>query len=385
MQVMASVPRRSDVLLSCVLTVACVAELFAPYAFEDSPIAGPSAANIAVAILLGVAVAWRRVHPMLFAPVVYALLAAQAVLVVRPNVYVEVLISLMGLYGITAYATSRRAATGSALASLALASVMGSADTQDPVGEAVTMLIFGAVIMLAGWVVRRQRAAAEQMRVQRDLAEERARAITATERARIARELHDVVAHGMSVVVLQARGGRRMVNTQPERARQAFEDIEHVASDCLDEMRRLLGILRAVPDADLAPIAPQPTINELGALVARARDSGCRVEFAVVGEPRKLAPAIELSAYRIAQEALTNVLKHAPGSTAQIRLDYRPDALSIEVTDDGPGMHQADSGHGLIGMRERAELYGGTLDAGNEPGGGFTVRAMLPIRDAAAR
>lgn len=383
MQARIAVPPRSDVLLAAVLTFACVAELFAPYSFEHSPATGPSAVNIALAIVLGVSVAWRRVHPMLFAPFVYALLAIQTAVVVRPNVYVEILISLIGLYGITAYATSRRAVVLSTLGCVAFATVMGSRDTQDPVGEVVTLFVFGAVIMLAGWVVRRQRTIAEQMRAQRDQAEDRARAITATERARIARELHDVVAHGMSVVVLQARGGRRMVDAQPERAKQAFDDIGRVAADCLEEMRRLLGILRAEPDAEQAPMAPQPRMGELDALVAQARGSGGRVELAVVGEQRELAPAIELSAYRITQEALTNVLKHAPGSTARIRLGYRPDALSIEVTDDGPGMRGGRTGHGLIGMRERAELYGGTFDAGNEPGGGFAVRALLPLTEGA--
>ena len=379
MQARAPVPLRSDVLLASVLTVACVAELFAPYAFEDSRVSGPSALNIAVAVALGASVAWRRVHPMLFAPFVTGMLAVQALVAVRPNVYVEVLISLMGLYGITAHATSRRAATLSALVSLALGAVMGSTDTQDPVGEVVSLFVFSSVIMVAGWVVRRQRSAADLMRHQRDRAEERARAIAAMEQARIARELHDVVAHGMSVVVLQARGGRRMVDGQPDRAKQAFDDIGRVAADCLEEMRRLLGILRAEPDAQEAPMAPQPRMRELDALVARARGSGARVELAVLGEQRELAPALELSAFRITQEALTNVLKHAPGSTARIRLVYRPDALSIEVADDGPGMRSGRSGHGLIGMRERAELFGGTFDAGDQPAGGFAVRAVLPL------
>ena len=377
-------PPRSDVGLAVLLTVLCVAELFAPYAFEHTTATGPSAFNLATSVVVGVAVAWRRVHPMLFAPFIFTLLALQALLVLRPNGYAEVLVSLMALYGITAYATSRRAATLSGLACLGLAVIVGTAGTDDPIGETVTFVVFGLVVMLAGWVVHRQRDRAEAMRRERDRAEDRARAIAATERARIARELHDVVAHGMSVVVLQARGGRRMVERDPSRALEAFDDIEHVASECLDEMRLLLGILRAEPGVDTASLAPQPKLRELPALVARARGSGARVQLTVDGEQRDLAPAIELSAYRIAQEALTNSLKHAPGSAARIQLDYRPDALAVEVVDDGPGMRGTHRGNGLIGMRERVELFGGTLDAGTEPGGGFAVRALLPIAESTA-
>ncbi len=372
-------PPRSDVVLAAVMTVVCVAELYAGYPFEDSPVAGPSAFHVATAVALGASLAWRRVHPMLLGPFVFALLAIQAQLVVRPNVFGEILVSLLALYGVTAYATSWRAATASTLACLGFAAVLASSDTEDPVGETLTLIIFGFVIMLAGWVVHRQRDRAEDMQRQRDQADDRAREIAASERARIARELHDVVAHGMSVVVLQARGGRRMVEHEPSRASLAFDDIERVASDCLDEMRRLLGILRAPEDE--APLAPQPTLGELPALVDRARASGATVDLVVAGDRRELAPAVELSAYRIAQEALTNSLKHAPGSTAHVRVDYQPLSLAVEVTDDGPGMQGGEGGHGLIGMRERVELFGGTFHAGTEPGGGFAVRARLPLAE----
>jgi signal transduction histidine kinase len=371
------VPPRSDVVLAVVLTVVCVGELYANYSFEYTVGSGRSEFHIATAVALGAAVAWRRVHPMLFAPFVFALLALQAQVVGHPNVYGEILVSVLALYGLTAYATSRRAASLSALACLGFAILMGFANTEDPIGETLTLIIFGMVVMLAGWVVHRQRDRADEMRDQRDRAERRAAEIAASERARIARELHDVVAHGMSVVVLQARGGRRMVERDPVRAHRAFDDIEQVASQSLDEMRRLLGILRS-PEQE-AELAPQPKLRELQALVEQARASGAAVDLVVAGSQRELAPAVELSAYRIAQEALTNSIKHAPGSTARIRVDYQPDDLAIEVTDDGPGMQGAEGGHGLIGMRERVELFGGTFHAGSEPGGGFAVRAVLPL------
>jgi signal transduction histidine kinase len=375
-------PPRSDVVLAVVTTVLCVAELHTSYAFEDQDGSGRSEFHIAAAVALGLAVAWRRVHPMLFAVYVFALLALQAQVVGHPNVYVEILVSLLALYGLTAYATSWRAAIASALACLGFAVVMGFSSTEDPIGETVTLIVFGLVVTLAGWVVSRQRDRANAMQDQRDRAERQAAEIAASERARIARELHDVVAHGMSIVVLQARGGRRMVERDPGRAHRAFDEIEQVASQSLDEMRRLLEILRT-PEQEVE-LAPQPKLRELEALVEQARASGATVDLVVAGSQRELAPAVELSAYRIAQEALTNSIKHAPGSTARIRVDYQPDDLAIEVTDDGPGMQGGVGGHGLIGMRERVELFGGTFEAGSEPGGGFAVRAVLPLAEVTA-
>ncbi len=174
-----------------------------------------------------------------------------------------------------------------------------------------------------------------------------------------------------------------MVASEPQRASRAFDDIERVASECLDEMRPLLGILRADLDDDPVSLTPQPKLRELTALVDQARGSGASVDLVVLGLQRDLAPALELSAYRSAQETLTNSLKHAPGSAARIQLDYQPETLRIQVVDQGPGMSGTRRGNGLIGMRERVELFGGTFHAGTEPGGGFAVRALLPIKDGA--
>ncbi len=380
-------PPRSDVVLSAAMTGVCVAELFTGYAFEGTTASAPSAVNVVVAVIVGVSLAWRRLHPMVVAPLVGVVLVAQSVLVARPNVYGEIVALLVVLFGLTAYASSWRAAAWSAMVSLALGVAVSVSQTDDPLGESVTLVIFGAVVLLSGAAVRRQREKADQMRHQRDLADAKARAIADTERARIARELHDVVAHGMSVVILQARGGRRMIDDEPARAAGAFDDIETVASDCLEEMRRLLGILRTTGPAEPSeatepPLSPQPRLSELGALVAQAQASGAQVDLVVNGDARTLSPAIELSAYRIAQEALTNSLKHAPGSAAHVRLEYGTDAIDVVVTDEGPGMGAAVGGHGLIGMRERVELFGGTFLAGAEPGGGFGVRARLPLPDA---
>jgi signal transduction histidine kinase len=380
----ARTPSRSDLVLAAVLTVLSTAELYTSYAFERVPADAPSPLHLVIAVIIGSALAWRRVLPLLIAPAVLTLISLQATVVDQPNVYGEVIVSVVTLYSLAVYAPTVRAALVSAGITLAIAFVGGLNDPEDAFGTAATNVVFGVVVVLAGFVVRRQRDRTEDMQRQRDLADQRSREIAASERARIARELHDVVAHGMSVVVLQARGGRRVVEVEPARARRVFDDIERVAADCLDEMRRLLGILRAA-DPDTAPMAPQPTLSELPGLVEQARASGAAVELVVEGDRRDLAAAVELSAYRIAQEALTNAIKHAPGSRARLRVRYDADAVAIEVVDDGPGgLADTADGHGLIGMRERVELFGGTFSAGPEPGGGFGVHARLPVREGSS-
>ncbi len=211
--------------------------------------------------------------------------------------------------------------------------------------------------------------------------DQRAALATAAERARITRELHDVVAHGLSVMVVQAQGAAAALARHPERAAAALEHVIGTGRTSLAEMRRLLGIVRR--DAGLVP---QPGVGELPALVDRVRAAGTPVELRVDGQPEPLPPGVDLSAYRIVQEALTNVLKHAgSGARATVRLDFRPDRLEIEVTDDGcAAPSSVDGGSGLRGIAERVGLFGGTLTAGPDPAGGFTVRATLPWESEAA-
>ena len=211
------------------------------------------------------------------------------------------------------------------------------------------------------------------MRSERDAAE----AAIVEERGRIARELHDVVAHAISVIVLQARGGRRLHDSEPDETRGALDTIEHTGQQALVEMRRLVGLLRE-SDEELA-LAPQPTLSRLDHLVDQVRAAGLPVELSIEGEPIELPPGIDLSAYRIVQEALTNALKHAGPAQARVSLRYHPDGLEIEIADDGAGTANGDSGgHGLVGIRERVSVYGGELDAGPQADGGFAVRARLP-------
>lgn len=200
----------------------------------------------------------------------------------------------------------------------------------------------------------------------------------AEERSRIARELHDVIAHSVSVMVVQAQASQRLLDGEQGEARQALGSIETTGRQALTEMRRLLGILRRT-DAELA-LAPQPGLGSLDALIGQFRESGLPVDLRVEGEPRSLPPGVDLSAYRIVQEALTNALKHAGPARADVVVRYSDDGVELEIADDGPGTGKGGgSGHGLVGMRERVALYGGTLESGKQDGGGYFVRARLPL------
>jgi signal transduction histidine kinase len=220
----------------------------------------------------------------------------------------------------------------------------------------------------------------------------------AEERGRIARELHDVVAHSVSVMVVQAGAARRTLAASPEQAATALGQIELTGRQALVELRRLLGLLRDDEAGD-ADLAPQPSLAHLESLAAAAREAGLPVEVAVEGEPQPLPAGVDLSAYRIVQEALTNSLKHSGPGRARILVRYGVHDLRLEIRDDGPagngqrkgqasafGRQPADSprrerraGHGLIGMRERVALFGGTLETGSLPGGGYRVAARLPL------
>lgn len=247
-------------------------------------------------------------------------------------------------------------------------------------------------LVLAAWAlgdlqrVRRQQLEGLRERARRLEAEreQEARLAAADERARIAREMHDVVAHSLSIVIAQADGGRYAAGDDPNAAVRACETISQTGRAALTDMRRLLGVLRT---DDAGTRSPTPSLADLDDLIHGVRESGLNVRFTTTGVPRPVPSGVELAAFRIVQEALTNVLKHAgPDVSADVRMDWTPAGLMIAVTDDGRGA-AADSalrpepgttGHGIPGMTERATLYGGRLSAGPVPGGGFAVRAHLP-------
>jgi signal transduction histidine kinase len=247
------------------------------------------------------------------------------------------------------------------------------------------VLALTVVLAWAGGQGARQRRAYLEAALARarDLERDQARQAelaAADERARISRELHDVVAHGLSVMVIQAQGASAALDDEPQRSRQALAAIVGTGRQSLTEIRRLLDVLRD-PDCDGSGWQPQPDVAQLPALVDRLRRAGLPVHLAVAGTPVPVPAAVGVSAYRIVQEALTNVMKHAgPAPAATVRLDYRPGLLVVEVADDGVGpTGPAPGGHGLVGMRERVTVLGGRLDTGHRPGGGFLVRARLPL------
>jgi signal transduction histidine kinase len=215
---------------------------------------------------------------------------------------------------------------------------------------------------------------------------DRARRAVTEERLRLARELHDVVAHHMSVVSVQAGLARYVFATDPPTSHAALETIARTSAEALEEMRRLLTVLRVGPgdptDGSHPAHDPAPGLDRLGELVDRVAAAGVPVEVLVVGEPQPLAPGVQLCLYRVVQESLTNVVKHAAPARVTVTLEYRPDEVTARITDDGAGASQAagrSAGHGLVGMRERVRLYAGTLSAGPRPEGGFEVLVTVPI------
>jgi signal transduction histidine kinase len=209
-----------------------------------------------------------------------------------------------------------------------------------------------------------------------------AREAVTSERTRIARELHDVVAHSMSVMIVQAGAARTVVDRDPSAAREAIAHVEETGRAGLAEMRRLIGVLTDADEA--ASTAPMPGLAELDPLLDTVRAAGLPVEVVRTGTPRELPAGADLAAYRVIQESLTNALKHAGPANARVSMDFAADRLTIEVADDGRGpASEPGIGHGLIGMRERVGVFGGTLTTGERPGGGFVVRAEIPVEDGA--
>ncbi|MEC4016881.1 sensor histidine kinase [Streptomyces sp. H27-D2] len=264
-------------------------------------------------------------------------------------------------------------------------------------GANIIYCVFVTIPFVLAWVlgdsVRTRRAYYAQLeeraeRLERER-EAQSKVAVAAERARIARELHDVVAHNVSVMVVQADGAAYVLDASPEQAKQALETISGTGRQALAEMRRLLGILRTGEHVESGEYVPQPGVEQLDDLIEQVRGAGLAVSYRIEGSPRPLPSGVELTAYRIVQEALTNTRKHGgPDVGAKVRLTYFDDGLGLLVEDDGRGaQHElyedggADGmGHGLIGMRERIGMVGGTLDAGPRPGGGFRVSALLPLK-----
>ena len=281
---------------------------------------------------------------------------------------------VLAVYSVAAYAGRRRSLVGLMIALAAVLVVEA--------GDAIIMWPFFVGVWLAGRLFRDRQnlAAALQTRTEELEREQRetARLAIAQERARIARELHDVVAHSVSVMVVQAGAERLALREESESTREVLRSIEQTGRQALAEMRRLLGMLRE--EDDESGLAPQPGLDQLEALVASVRAAGLPVELRIEGRRLPLPPGLDVSAYRILQEALTNSLRHAGADRARVVVSYGGGKLELEVADNGRGRLNGDGGgHGLVGMRERVALYGGELQAGDAEEGGFVVRARLPF------
>jgi signal transduction histidine kinase len=336
----------------------------------------PVALFIPFVLLQTLPLAVRRYWPRAVFAVMLGAALANTLLTDSPTLPVGVVV---GLYTVAAHCdrkSSLRAVAASAVLVAALLLAPGDAGSREFLIPAI--LLF-AIAWVLGDNLHTRRAYLREVedkaaRLERER-EENARRAAADEQARIARELHDVIAHNVSVMVVQAAAGGDVFDSQPAKAREALASIEHTGREALTELRRLLGAVRADDGR-----VPQPGLERLPALIEQVRAAGLRVDLTTQGEQRQLPLGIDLSAYRIVQEALTNTLKHANAKRATVALRYGEDELAIDVTDDGRGpSSNGDPGQGLIGMRERVALYEGDLKAGPLAEGGFAVSARFPL------
>jgi signal transduction histidine kinase len=390
-------PGAADGLFAAVLALAALISVKAVYdemSDMDPLFQVPRAVPIVLSMLaLTAPLAWRRRYPLGVAiAVVTAFLVARIVVRV-PEESVTLLATFVAFYSAAVH--GRRPLGSYVLLACELAVVLQVARELFLVGYMAGMhplsqsfeLAFNTVIFVSPWVlgaaVRSSRGREAQLAERaRELMRERERnaeqAVFA-ERVRIARELHDVVAHHVSVMGIQAGAARRVMARQPKEAAAALSSIEGSSRTAVVEMQRLLGFLRSEGDSE--GFGSQPGLDQVGDLVAESQRSDLDITLIIQGEPRLLSPTLEVSAYRIVQEALTNSRKHSTGRSASVRIQYRSGALDLEVIDDGASTPSdpGPDGHGLIGMRERAALHGGHVDAGPLVGGGFGVHATFPL------
>jgi len=361
-----------DALLAVALAGLVLSDVFT----SDSYLTGSEAVYVPVALLMTVPLAWRRRAPLVVVVVVMGAFAAQSFILDRtPTPDVEIVPALIAVYSVAAHG-ERWAAFAGAGFSLAAGLVwLGVNDFLLPT------VMFGGAWLAGRLVQKRQLHAqvfAERARVLERERDANARVAAAEERVRLARELHDAVGHSVSVMVVQAGAERLALGEERPSTRDALLAIERTGREALAEMSRLLGLLRK--EGEGLALAPRPTLFHVDALVQTVRDAGVPVELRVEGDPRSLPPGVDVSAYRILQEALTNIVKHAGPAQASVAVRYGHREVEVEVSDDGRGpLNGKRVGYGLAGMRERVELHGGTLEAGKNNRGGFSVKARLPL------
>jgi signal transduction histidine kinase len=345
---------------------------------------GPRGLNMALYTVPALLLFVRRDRPL--APLVGCAVAGsvgQAVLTGPPDLSAVVFLLITSCYSAGAHARQRPATVG---LSLAVAMVIFVSVLADETDVAFPVVFFVFLPWLIGRTLRHQAALARELTEKADRAEhareEEERSAVLAERARIARELHDVLAHNLSVMVVQASGAQRVLDTDPGAAAGAAELIRTTGREALAELRALLGPMHR---DEGEPLEGVPSLRQLDRLVERARHAGLSVEMHVDGEEVELPTGVDLTAYRVVQEGLTNALKHAGRARARVIVRYRPHEVVVVVEDDGPAvgtpapLAQTGGGHGLVGMRERVEVYGGRIQAGPRPDGGYRVTAHLPF------
>jgi signal transduction histidine kinase len=362
-----------DVALAAAFVVMTLAEsVFSPAV--SSPVGHAVVGTLAMGVL-----AWRRSAPLAVAAIVITVNV-----LTNPSGEFSTLLSLV-LVCFTIGAETRPPRSQVGLL-VVLVPFLGVSIAQhlEPSDLAAALVFFVGPWAVGGLlqsrIARTEEAVARAERLEREREQEAARA-AAEERTRIARELHDIVSHSISVVTIQTQAVRRRLG--PEHAAEAADlaAVEATAREALAEMRRLFGVLRA--DGEAVSLAPQPGLSELGRLVEKVGAGDLRVRLQVEGEPVDLPPGVDLAAYRIAQEGLTNAVRHSGATDADVRLRYRPTRLDIEVEDNGHGLREnGDAGHGLVGIRERVALYDGTVEVTRGPSGGVLLTASLPLREA---
>ncbi len=380
--------RLLDLALALAVTAVGVAEIWVP--FQSRAGDGDPVASTVVALVLGAALTQRRAHPLGTAVVALGVWPLAFLMV---PVYVlffgQFVPMAIAVFSAARHGQGRVPFAGAGLAAATLLFFdLFVAELQAP-GEIVFHWGVFAIVWGFGFGLRRheQRAAESTRRaVEAEVAAaEQAMAAVVAERTRIARELHDIVAHSVSTMVVQAGAAEQVVGEDPERVRRALAAIRTTGADALGEMRRVVAMLRddAAEDQDGGDRAPQPGLDGLPALLAATRAAGLDATLEVRGTRQALPPGPELAAYRVVQEALTNTRRHAGAGSVRVVVEHEPTELRIEVRDDGrgpgTGRREESGGHGLLGMRERVALYGGRLAAGAGPDGGFVVRAVLPL------
>ena len=370
-----------ELALPALVAVLGLGEIWVPFSSRQGE--GSDLTGSVAVLLVALSLAWcrrRPLVPVLAVPVVWGLAALAGPSYVL--FYGQMVPLLVGVFMAARYVRGRErwAAAGVAAGTLLLIDLTVP-QLQAP-GEiafhwTVTVLVWGAGAGLRTWEKRARESTRRAVEAEVAAAEQAMRAVL-EERTRIARELHDIVAHSVSSMVVQA-GAAEQADDDREFVRRALSGIRSTGTDALAEMRRLVTMLR--DDEEQPSLAPQPRLASLRSLVEQAATGGLATSLTVHGEERDLPAGLDLAAFRIVQEALTNVRRHAAASRCDVTLGYAPSSITLEVCDDGvgPGDGAAAGGHGLIGMRERAALYGGRLETGPGPGGGFVVRACLPV------